>query len=255
MVARRRESARPRDTPVRVMEDRRTSAPEPQDPDRGPPEPRRVVLADADPLARRTLRSCLEGEPNLEVIADAASVAEAIELAESLHPDVLLCELKLPDGSGIDAAPEICERSPETAVVLLSAEAPEAVELRALRAGAVGFLHKSIDLGVLPRVLRGVLAGEGAITRSLTRVLIEQVRALEWSASVRLRPVTSPLTEREWEVLDLLAQGAGTAEIAERLDVRIGTVRTHIKHVLGKLGLHSRKDAIRYLEGPGTGER
>lgn len=237
------------------MNDGRSTAPEPQDTERGPAEARTVVLADADPLARGALRSCLEGEPDIEVIADAGSVAEAVQLADSLHPDLLLCELTLPDGSGIDAAREIAERSPHTSVVLLSANGREAVELRALRAGAVGFLPKSIDLGVVPRVLRGVLAGEGAISRALTRVLIDQVRALEWSPSVRLRPVTSPLTEREWEVLDLLAQGAGTNEIAERLDVRVGTVRTHIKHVLGKLGLHSRKEAISYLKGAGGRDR
>jgi DNA-binding NarL/FixJ family response regulator len=207
----------------------------------------KVLLVDDHDLIRKGLRHVFERDRQFEVVGEAATAAAAIELAEQHRPDLLLIETWLPDQSGADAIREIIARSPRTSVVVLATETDQRTQLTALRAGAVGYLHKAIDIGLLPGILRGVLAGEAAISRSLTRVLVEQVRALESNAAVRLRPVKSLLTQREWEVLDLLSQGASTAMIMRELDVSEGTVRTHVKHVLRKLGLHSRKEAIRYV--------
>jgi two-component system, NarL family, response regulator LiaR len=207
-----------------------------------------IAIADGDPLARHALRTRLAAERDIEVVGEASDAFTAIELVRDQRPELVLIEPALSDRSSSEAIGEMRAISPRTSVIMLAAEADEDAQMQALRAGAAGCLLKSIDLDVLPRVLRGVRAGEAAVTRALGTRVLEQVNALGSLDLNRLRPVRSSLTEREWEVLDLLVEGATTREIASQLQVSLGTVRTHVKRILGKLGMHSRGEAIRYVK-------
>ena len=134
-----------------------------------------VVIVDGDPLSRHALRMRLAAENDIELVGEAPDAATGIELVAEQRPDLVMFELALPDRSGGDAMREILAISPETRVIMLAVEADEITQLEALRAGAAGFLLKSIDLDVLPRVLRGVRAGEAAVSRALAGRLLEQV--------------------------------------------------------------------------------
>jgi two-component system NarL family response regulator len=138
-----------------------------------------VAIVDGDALLRHALRMRLAVEDDIELVGEAPDASTGIELVRDQRPDLVLIELALPDRSGSDAMREILTISPETRVIMLAVEADETTQLQALRAGAAGFLLKSIDLDVLPRVLRGVRAGEAAVSRALAMHLLEEVRSRE----------------------------------------------------------------------------
>jgi DNA-binding NarL/FixJ family response regulator len=207
-----------------------------------------IAIVDGDPLARHALRTRLAAEGDIEVVGEASDASAAIELVGQRSPDLALIALGLPDRSGTEALEELLAISPRTRVIVLAIGADEEAQMRVLRAGAAGCLPRSIDLGVLPRVVRGVQAGEAGVSRALGTRVLKQVNMLDPSDLVGLRPVRSTLTQREWEVLDLLVQGMTTGGIATQLQVSLATVRTHIKHILGKLEMHSRDEAIRYVK-------
>ena len=201
----------------------------------------RIVIADGDPLVRRTLREAFRDE-EMTVVAEATSAAETVELTTFYRPDVVVVDEQLPDGGGLEATRRIHATSPTTRVVLMSAAPDDALGLRALRAGAAGYLSKDFEPGVLPRVLRGVAFGEAAISRRLAMLVVEADRRAP-RGGAGLRPVRSPLTDREWEVLDLLASGARTEEIAQTLVLSTETVRSHLKNLYRKLEVRSRQEA------------
>jgi NarL family two-component system response regulator LiaR len=207
-----------------------------------------VAIVDGDPLARRALRTRLDAEEDVEIVGEASDASTAIDLCSSRRPDLALVDFMLPDRTCNEAVAAMLAASPHTRIVVLALETAEDVQISALRVGAAGWLPKSIELEVLPRVLRGVRAGEAAIPRALGARLLEEAIGPGNPDRSGLRPVRSSLTQREWEVVDLLVDGATTAEIAERLGVGPATVRTHVKHILGKLGAHSREEAIRRIE-------
>jgi DNA-binding NarL/FixJ family response regulator len=138
-----------------------------------------VAIVDSDPLLRHSLRMRLAAEKDIELVGEAADASTGIELVRDQRPDLVLIELALPDRSGTDAMREILIISPSTRVIMLAVETDETTQLQALQAGAAGFLLKSIDLDVLPRVLRGVRAGEAAVSRALATRLLEEVRTRE----------------------------------------------------------------------------
>jgi two-component system NarL family response regulator len=138
-----------------------------------------VAIVDGDALSRHAIRIRLAAENDIELVGEAAGAATGIELVRDQRPDLVLIELELPDGSGVDAVREILTTSPMTRVIMLAVEADQTTQLQALRAGAVGFLLKSLDLDALPRVLRGVGAGEAAVSRALAARLVEEIRARE----------------------------------------------------------------------------
>lgn len=207
-----------------------------------------VAIVDGDPLARSAIRAYLAAEDDIDVIGEAPDGSTGIELVRDMRPDVVLIALSLPDRSGSQVMREMLAIAPQTRVIVLAVESEEDAQIRALRAGAVGCLPKAIDPKILPRVLRRVRAGEAAVTRALATRVLEQVRMLDRAGLDRFRPIRSSLTQREWEVLDLLVEGTTTGGIARQLDVSPATVRSHIKHLLGKLGIHSRDEAVRYVE-------
>ena len=201
----------------------------------------RAVLADADPLARRTVRDALQ-RGRFTVVAEATNGREAVELTTFYRPDVVVMDTDVPVLDGIEATRAIHERFPATCVVLLADAAHGPRGLQAIRAGATGFLPRTVDPDVLPRVLRAALDGEAAFSRRMSLELAESYRRAP-RAGAGLRPVRSTLTDREWEVLDLVSAGAGTEEIAQTLVLSTETVRSHLKNLYRKLGVRSRDEA------------
>jgi len=202
-----------------------------------------LVLVDRDALARRAMREAITAGGEFVVAAEAAAEDDAIAAVRSAQPDLVLVDIGYPRLEGIALAKELRRQLPGTRIVFCSITDDEDTALRALRAGAVGYVRKDLDYGPLSRALRGALRGEAAISRQLgSRLIDELYRQAEPHA--RLRPAGGELTGREWEVLDLLIDGAGTAEIAQRLGLALETVRSHVKHVLRKLGVGTRGEAI-----------
>lgn len=206
----------------------------------------RVLLADEYASTRDSLRNLLESS-GFSVCAEAADEPEAIRAALRERPDICLIDVLLP-GSGIDAIAGIAAGLPQTAVVVLTASADRDSLFRALRAGACGYLLKGMSPERLPNALRGVLEGEAPIPRALVGSLVS-----EYQAQGRVRMIVSgrgrvDLSRREWEVLHLMAENLGTAEIAERLFISPVTVRRHISSLIAKLGVEDRAAAIAVFE-------
>lgn len=203
--------------------------------------PLRVVVADDDALARRLLTDTLEAA-GIAVVAQATDGATAVEAVERCQPDVVVMDLSMPGVDGVAATREIRERRPETVVVVLTGSRREDDALRSLRAGAAGYLSKDLDLESLPRAIAAARNGEAAISRALAMRLVEALRG-QSPDGAGLRPVRSALTPREWEILDELCAGRTAEEIARGLVVSTETVRSHLKHLYRKLGVHSREEA------------
>src|SRR4051794_25434072 len=220
--------------------------------------PARVLIAAADPLVRRALESVLT-QPDFELVAETASASQALAAAREKAPHVALIDVILEDGDGLETAERIVREAPETRVIVLSASEDDQKAIRALRAGARGYLRKDIELDALPRAINGVIAGEAAVSRRLSMRVIDELRKAP-ALGPGMRPTVSELTPREWQVLDLLTTGASTADIAIDLVLSPETVLTHVKNILKKLGVHSRRDAIRQADrlrlglNPLTGE-
>jgi NarL family two-component system response regulator LiaR len=215
--------------------------------------PLRAVIADDDALARRMVRDVLE-RAGISVVAEAHDGREAVELVRYHRPDIALLDVIMPHLDGIAATRRIVADIPGQVVILLTHSEDEDLGVLGLRAGATGYLSKEVDLQALPRALEGALAGEAAISRSMAKRIIEQLR-LQPERGRGLRPVESPLTSREWQVLDLLCEQRTTEQIAETLVLSQETVRTHVKRILRKLGVKSRREAVEVADrlrlGPG----
>jgi DNA-binding NarL/FixJ family response regulator len=203
----------------------------------------RIIVADPDPLARRVIRDSLRHDGGFIVAAEAKDGIEAVELALHYRPELVLMEVGMPALDGIGACREITAKAPSVRIVMFSVPQDRDVEIKALRAGAAGFLSKNADIEAVARALRSVASGEAAVSRSLTRELVELLRNTAENGT-GMRPVKSPLTTREWEVLDLICAGDSTREISGKLFLSEDTVYSHTKSILRKLGVHSRVEAI-----------
>ena len=209
--------------------------------------PFRVLIADDRPQTRAGVKAALEKD-GFVVCEQAADARAAIEAARSERPDVCLLDIHMP-GDGIHAAETISRELPDAAVVMLTVSRTDADLFNALRAGASGYLLKDIDPVRLPLALRGVLEGEAALPRRLVALLIEEFRERKRRRRIPLvgrRGVE--LTDREWEVLELMKQGLTTDEIASHLFISPVTVRTHVSAILRKLHVPTREAAIELLE-------
>src|SRR3954470_13176100 len=205
----------------------------------------RVIVADDDPFARRVIKGVLQAA-GLIVVAEAKDGNEAVELAVYYRPDVVVMDVVMPRVDGILATRRILKQVPDQLVVVLTGSDEDELGLLALEAGAVGFLSKDADIDALPRALDGVRRGEGAISREMTRRLMDRFRGPAESSG--LRPIKSPLTAREWEVIDLLKPGQSTDQVADTLVLSPETVRSHIKNIMRKLEVHSRADGLAAAE-------
>ena len=204
--------------------------------------PLRVIVADDDPLARTAIKDTLR-RAGVIVVAEAHDGREAFELCLHYRPDIVLMDVVMPELDGITATRRIVAELPDQIIVILTSAGEEEMGVVGLRAGASGFLTKEVDMEVLPRALRGAFDGEAAMSRRLGMSLITQLRSMPESTT-GMRPVKSPLTPREWEVIDLLYEGSSTDEIAATLVLSNETVRSHIKHILRKLDARSREEAV-----------
>lgn len=207
------------------------------------PETRlRLILADDDPFARRVLRDELQRH-GFVVIAEASDGREAVELSSYYVPDVVLMDVVMPQVDGLEATSTLVARFPDMRIVLLTSNGEDwDLCVAGLRAGAVGWLSKDIDLEALPRIVAGAAAGEAVLSRRFGLRLVEAFRSARPDAR-GMRPVRSSLTSREWEVLDLLCEGRSTDEIVAELVLSADTVRSHVKAILKKLQVSSREEA------------
>jgi len=204
--------------------------------------PVRIVLVDRDSLARRAMREELAQTGEFIIVAEAEG-HDAIQSVRDEQPDLVLIDIGYPEMIGIGVGKALRHQMPATPIVFCSIADDEDTAIRALSVGAAGYVSKDLDPAPLRRALRGAVAGEAAISRRLARRLVEELsRAPE--PRPRLRPLGGELTVREWEVLDLLIDGESTAAIAQTLGLALETVRSHVKHVLRKLGVGSRGEAV-----------
>jgi DNA-binding NarL/FixJ family response regulator len=207
----------------------------------------RAVIADDDARIRRSVRAGLESG-GCRVVGEAATADEAIRLTLEHRPEVVLLDIHMP-GNGIRAAQEISRSAPDTAIVMLTQSREDDDLFDSLRAGAQGYLLKGTDPSTLVDVLRGVLAGEAAMPPALVTRVLDEFRAPSRRRFGRASPAAAKLSAREWEVMDLLARGLTTEQVATRLFVSRTTVRVHVSSVLRKLAVRDRESALRLLSG------
>jgi DNA-binding NarL/FixJ family response regulator len=205
----------------------------------------RLLVAEADTPTRAGLRLALPAG-RFEVVAEADSAASALIAAREHRPDIALVSSDLP-GGGIAAVRAIAAEWPHTRIVVLSARPDGDELLAAVLAGAFGYLGKEIASARLPVVLDGVLAGEVSLPRRHTWRLLEELRGRDAQRTRVSQLGAAPLTNREWEVLHLLAAHLGTGEMARRLGISEVTVRRHVSTLLAKLGLRDRESAVAFL--------
>jgi two-component system nitrate/nitrite response regulator NarL len=203
----------------------------------------RVVVVDDDVDLRREIRAALQ-EAGLVVIAEAGNGRDAIDLALHFRPEVVVLDIVMANVDGLAATRAIVERAPEVRVLLHTGSQDVALGMVGLRAGATGYLVKGLPLAELVRAVAEVAAGRPVVAAAVLDRLIALARALP-DGGLGVRPVRSPLTAREWEVLDLLCAGMTVDQISESLVLARDTVRTHVKRILRKLGAHSQREAVR----------
>jgi DNA-binding NarL/FixJ family response regulator len=200
----------------------------------------RLLIADDQPLMRAGFRAVLEATGEMEVVAEASDGEEAVRAARTLKPDVVLMDVRMPNLDGIEAIRQL----PNHRVLVLTTFGLDEYIVEALRAGASGFITKDVPAEELVRAVRVVAAGDALLTPAVTRQLLDRV-ARRLPAPVSHAPdELGELTDREREVLELLARGMSNAEIAAALVVGEATVKTHVSNVLMKLGLRDRVQAV-----------
>jgi DNA-binding NarL/FixJ family response regulator len=206
--------------------------------------PIRILLADDHMVVRDGLRALVERQPDMAVVAEAGDGRECVQLAERHSPDVVMMDVAMPEMNGIEAARRILAASPATGVVMLSMHRDESYVLRSLKAGAKGYLLKDSPRDDVLAAIRAVAAGRSFLSRKVSEMLQEDyVRQLE---SRGLEDSYELLTDREREILQLLAEGRANKEVANLLNIGLTTVETHRGHILQKLSLHSTADLILY---------
>jgi DNA-binding NarL/FixJ family response regulator len=202
----------------------------------------RVVIADDQPMMRAGFKAVLEATGSIEVVAEAATGEEAVAAAEAHHPDVVLMDIRMPGMDGIEAT----RRLPRQRVLILTTFGLDEYIIEALRAGASGFLLKDAPTREVVEAVRAVAAGDAVLAPAVTRQLLDQVGRRLPAALSRTPDGLADLTDREQEVLRMLAVGMSNAEIATALVVSEPTVKTHVSNLLGKLGLRDRVQAVIY---------
>jgi DNA-binding NarL/FixJ family response regulator len=202
----------------------------------------RVVIADDQPMMRAGFKAVLEATGSIEVVAEAGTGEEAVAAAEAHRPDVVLMDIRMPGMDGIEAT----RRLPRQRVLILTTFGLDEYIIEALRAGASGFLLKDAPTREVVDAVRAVAAGDAVLAPAVTRQLLDQVGRRLPAAVSRTPDGLAELTDREQEVLRMLAVGMSNAEIARGLVVSEPTVKTHVSNLLGKLGLRDRVQAVIY---------
>jgi NarL family two-component system response regulator LiaR len=201
----------------------------------------RVLIADDHAVVREGLRTLIGTEPGMEVVGEAEDGIEAVRKASSLQPDVILLDMVMPHKDGLEAIIEIVAENQGVHILVLTSFSHDDKVFPAIKAGALGYLLKNASPQALLDAIRDVHRGEPAMSPDIARKLM-----LEMQRSSELPPTEEPLTDREMDVLRLIAQGLTNQEIAGRLVIGTGTVRTHVSNILAKLHLANRTQAALY---------
>lgn len=194
----------------------------------------RLMIVDDHPVVREGLRGMLEADPGITVVGEAASGDEAVARAGELRPDVILMDLRMPDGDGVSATGRILSERPESRVIVLTTYETDQDIVRAVEAGAAGYLLKDTSRADLLAAIVSAARGETVLSPSVATRLVTRMRA----------PVTESLSPREAEVLSLVARGLTNAQIGKALFISETTVKTHLLRVFGKLGVSDRTAAV-----------
>lgn len=210
-------------------------------------EPIKVLIADDHTIFRSGLNLLLSSEPNIEVVGEAADGASAIEIVDSLRPDLVLMDIGMPGLSGIEATRKIKERNPETKILVLTMHRTDEYFFQMLEAGASGYILKAAETSELIDAVRIVARGDVFLYPTMAQRLVQQF--LSQSATT---PTGSPkLTPREKEILKLIADGYTNKEIAERLVVSPSTIHSHRTNLMQKINLNTRHELVRYARRHG----
>lgn len=196
-----------------------------------------LLIVDDHSVVRQGLRMFLSADPDLEIVGEARDGAQAVRLAHQLHPDVVLMDLRMPGMDGISATATIRRELPDTEVVALTSVLEDISVVEAVRAGAIGYLLKDTEAPELRRAIKAAAAGQVQLSPEAAARLMREI-------ANDTNP--QPLTDRERDVLVLLAQGSSNKDIAKQLTIGEQTVKTHIGHILSKLGVSSRTQAALY---------
>jgi DNA-binding NarL/FixJ family response regulator len=206
--------------------------------------PIRILLADDHTVVRTGLKLLLERQPDFEVVGEACDGRETMVLAASLKPDVVVLDIAMPQLSGLEAARQICALVPRTGIVILSMHSDESYVMRALKAGARGYLLKDSAEAELIGAIRAVVGGKAFFSPAISKMLAE-----DYVREMHLRGAEDSyelLTTREREILHLLAEGRSNKEVAATLNLSVYTVETHRSNILEKLNLHTTPELILY---------
>jgi DNA-binding NarL/FixJ family response regulator len=209
-------------------------------------EPIRAMIVDDHALFRRGLEMVLDSEPDIELVGQASDGAEAVEKAAESLPDVVLMDIRMPRSSGIEACRAMKEAAPSAKIVILTISDEEEDLFEAIRAGASGYLLKDIPLDEVAGAVRAVYGGQSLINPSMAGKLLTEFATLaKRDDEERAQEVPAPrLTEREMQVLKLVARGMNNRDIAKELFISENTVKNHVRNILEKLQIHSRMEAV-----------
>ncbi len=211
----------------------------------------RILIVDDHPLIREGLRAVLETQPDLELVGEACDGYEAVREALAVKPDVILMDLALPRKDGIEAMREILRAAPGIKVLVLSNYLEDEKVFGALKAGAKGYILKETGSQEVRQSVRNIYHGKSALDPAVQRMLVDHVAGRDSGASLP----GDDLTERELEVLRLMARGSTNSQIAAHLSVAEGTVRFHVSNILRKLGTQNRTQAVLYALQKGLASR
>jgi DNA-binding NarL/FixJ family response regulator len=197
----------------------------------------RILIVDDHPITRDGLRTALSLTDEVDVVGEASSGEEAIKVVEDTNPDVIFMDVRMPGMNGIQATRVIRERHPETKVILFTVDESRASISEAIQAGVSGYLLKDVGVAELVNAARLAMQGKAVIHPSLTQAFIEEVRLVD-------RKPEAPLSPREIEILQQVAYGATTKEVADELGISFHTVKTHLERIFEKLGANDRAQAV-----------
>ncbi len=209
-------------------------------------DPIRVLVVDDHALFRRGLEMVLEQEPDIEVIGEAADGNEAVELAAAITPDIVLMDVRMPRRSGIEACTAIKDVAPSAKIIMLTISDEEADLYDAIKAGAMGYLLKEISIEEVAQAIRAVQGGQSLISPSMASKLLNEFATMIKKGDDTQQVPAPRLTEREMDVLRLVAKGMNNRDISKDLFISENTVKNHIRNILEKLQLHSRMEAVVY---------
>ncbi|MGZ4103794.1 MAG: response regulator [Actinomycetota bacterium] len=209
-------------------------------------EPIRVLIVDDHALFRRGLVMVLEQEKDIDLVGEAGDGAEAVNIAQDTMPDVVLMDVRMPRRGGIEATSQIKAIAPHTKILMLTISDEEADLYDAIKAGASGYLLKEISIDEVANAIRQVHAGQSMISPSMASKLLTEFATMVKKTDEKPAAAQPRLTEREMEVLRLVAKGRNNRDIAKELFISENTVKNHIRNILEKLHLHSRMQAVVY---------